>query len=46
LIDCDSKKSIDVWRNEFKSVYGFYPSFGDVRMNIDAVRYAKETEDK
>jgi len=40
---CDFKKRIDVWRDEFKSVYGFYPSFTDVRVNIDAARYAKES---
>jgi len=40
---CDSKKRIDVWRDEFKGVYGFYPSFTDVRVNIDAARYKKET---
>jgi len=44
LKSCDYKKKIDVWRDEFKGVYGFYPSFTDVRTNIDSVRYKKETE--
>lgn len=41
---CDYKKKIDVWRDEFKGVYGFYPSFTDVRESIDEARYKKETE--
>jgi len=43
LNDCDSKKQVDVWRDEFKGVYGFYPSFTDVRSVIDEGRYKKET---
>jgi len=44
LSECEYKKNIDVWRDEFKGVYGFYPSFTDVRTNIDHARYKKETE--
>jgi len=46
LKSCDLKKNIDVWRDEFKGVYGFYPSFTDVRETIDEARYKREAHNQ
>lgn len=46
LKQCDKKTMVDQWRDEFKSVYGFYPSFNDVRDVIDQARHKKETQNE
>ncbi len=38
LTKCQRKKSVDTNRDEFKTAYGFWPDFDQVRAWIDEVR--------